>query len=79
MLKKNLMLNFELICKFSGRILRALFDVGNHKKALINKIWIILNPIEKFFTVAYKAPHFEMVRLYLNKDLLCFSFFHSTH
>ena len=77
--KKNLMLNFELICEFSGRIFRALFDVGNHKKALINKIWIILNPIEKFFTVAYEVPHFEMIRLYLNKDLLRFSFFHSTH
>ena len=48
MLKKNGMLNFELIYKFSGRIFRALFDVGNQKKALINKIKIIFNLFGKF-------------------------------
>ena len=80
MLKKNVILNFELKYKFSGRIFRALFDVGNHKKALINKIWIIFNPLGKFFTVAYKVPHFEMIKLNLNiEDLLHFSFFHLSH
>ena len=76
MFKKNVMLNFELIYKFSGRIFGALFDVGNQKKAQINKIWIIFNPIRKFITVAYKVSHFEMIRLYLNiEGLLHFSFF----
>ena len=80
MLKKNGMLNFELIYKFSSRIFRALFDVGNQKKALIKKIWIIFNPTRKFFTLVYKVPHFEMIRLYLGiEDLLHFSFFHLTH
>ena len=65
---------------FSGRIFRALFDVCNQKEALINKTWIILNPIEKFSTVADKVPHFEMIRLFLIiEDTLHFSFFHLTH
>ena len=73
-------MNFELIYKFSGRIFRALFDVSNQKKILINKIWIIFNPSGKFFTVAFKAPHFEMIRLYFNiEDLIHFYFPHSTH
>ena len=46
------MLNFELIFKFSDKTFRALFDVDNQKNTLINKIWIIFYPIEKFFTVA---------------------------
>ena len=78
--KKNVMLNFELIYKFSGRVFKALSDVSNQKKALINKIWIIFNPIGKFFTVAYKVPHFEMIRLYLNTSILLhFPFFHLSH
>ena len=80
MLKKNVMLNFELIYKFCGRNFSTLFDVGDQEKALINKIWIIFNPIGKFITVAYKIAHFEMIRLYLNiEDSLYFSFFYSTH
>ena len=35
---------------------RALFVVGNHKKALINKkSWIVFSPAGKFLTVAYKV------------------------
>ena len=62
-------------------IFRGLFDKGNHKKALINKIsWIIFSPIGKIFTVAYKVPHSEMIRLYLNiEDSLHFSFLVLTH
>ena len=60
-------------------IFRGLFDKGNHKKALINKIsWIIFSPIGKIFTVAYKVPRSEMIRLYLNiEDSLHFFFFFS--
>ena len=60
------MLNFELIYKISGSIFSALFDVGNQEKAVINKMWIIFNPIGKFFKVACKVSHFKMIRWYLN-------------
>ena len=74
------MLNFELKYKFSRRIFSNLFDVGNQKKAQINKIWINFNPIGKFFTVVYKVPHFEIIMLYLIiEDSLYFLFFHLTH
>ena len=56
------MLNFELIYKISGSIFSALFDVGNQEKAVINKMWIIFNPIRKFFKVACKVSHFKMIR-----------------
>ena len=58
-------------------ISRSIFEVGNHKQFLINKILrIIFNPMGKFFTVAYKVPCFEMIRLNLNiEDSLHFSFF----
>ena len=58
----------------------TLIDVGNQRKVLINKIFIIFSPSGKFSMVAYKGAHFEMIRLFLNIDnTLCFSFFHFTH
>ena len=59
---------------------RALFVVGNHKKALINKkSWIVFSPIGKFLTVAYKVPYFKMIRLYLDiEDSLHFLSFVQT-
>ena len=62
-------------------IFMTLFGVGNHKKALINKIsQILFSPIGRFSTVAYKVPNFEMMRLYLNiEESLYFSFLRLTH
>ena len=50
-------------------------------KPPLNKIlWIIFNPIRKYYTIAYKVPHFEMIKLPLNiENLLHFSFFYLKH
>ena len=48
--------NTQLLYSDKLYCIRGLFEVGNLKLALINKIWIIFNLIGKFFTVAYEVP-----------------------